>query len=273
MLTLRGAFGARPPACIPNTNGASLGAISIEVDGASPQPGDGNGGSLRNLVMCGIGIGVPGSAALGNVTLAPRSSGAMGQGVSALLLLGSPGFLSPHIDWRRVEDNAEFVCSQVTVVDRLLHETLASVGRDILCLIQISLKKERKVCQCVSGFLRVSSLPPIFVSTAPATKVARVATILLVDIYAQEDTTARDSAVICIKDMDDRATLAQREAQVRVSRVEAETTVENASTHEDVEGLVRMIAFLEGELVEARWAREVAEENSHGLFDAVVDAE
>jgi hypothetical protein len=54
--------------------------------------------------------------------------------------------------------------------------------------------------------------------------------------------------------------------------VEAENAVALASAHEDAEGLVWKIALLKGELAEARWAREVPEENSHGLSDAVDDA-
>jgi hypothetical protein len=46
-----------------------------------------------------------------------------------------------------------------------------------------------------------------------------------------------------------------------------------ASNHEDAERHVQKIALLEGELVEARRAREVAKEKSHGLSDAVVDVE
>jgi hypothetical protein len=48
--------------------------------------------------------------------------------------------------------------------------------------------------------------------------------------------------------------------------------VENApaleSAPEDAEGLVRKVALLEGELVEAHRAREVVEEKFHSLFDA-----
>jgi hypothetical protein len=68
------------------------------------------------------------SVALGDMILAPGSSGAMGLGVFGLLLLGSPGFLPPPIDRRWVKDNAEFTCSQVTDVEMLLHETLVLVG-------------------------------------------------------------------------------------------------------------------------------------------------
>jgi hypothetical protein len=61
-----------------------------------------------------------------------------------------------------------FACSQVTNAERLLHEAFASVGRNILHSIQVSLKKKgRKVSLCTSGFLRVPLLPPIFVSATP----------------------------------------------------------------------------------------------------------
>jgi hypothetical protein len=39
----------------------------------------------------------------------------------------------------------EFTCSQVTAVERLLHETLASVDWNILHQIRVSLKKRGKL--------------------------------------------------------------------------------------------------------------------------------
>jgi hypothetical protein len=68
--------------------------------------------------------------------------------------------------------------------------------------------------------------------------------------------------------VEDWATLAEREAQERVSRVETENAVVLASACEDAEGLVRKVALLEGELAEARRAWEVAEEKFHDLSDA-----
>jgi hypothetical protein len=65
----------------------------------------------------------------------------------------------------------------------------------------------------------------------------------------------------------------EREAWERVSRVEVENATTLASAHEDVEGLARQTAFLEGELVEARQVREVIEVNSRGLSDIAVNAE
>jgi hypothetical protein len=94
------------------SDGTSLGAVSVEVDGASPRPGDDTRGSLRDLVMRGVGIAVPGSIAPGDATPSPGSSGTShGPGVSGLLMSGSPNFLTLSIDWRRVEDNAEFAYS------------------------------------------------------------------------------------------------------------------------------------------------------------------
>jgi hypothetical protein len=43
----------------------------------------------------------------------------------------------------------------------LLHEMLVSVGRNLLHPIRVSLKKERNVCLCAYGLLRVQASPPI----------------------------------------------------------------------------------------------------------------
>jgi hypothetical protein len=134
-------------------DGASPGVVNVDMDGASPRPDDDAGGSLWGLVMRGVDIGIPRSSTLGDATLAHGSLGIVGLGVSRLLLLGSHDFPHPPINWRRVEDNTEFTCSQVATAERLLHEILASVGRNILRPILFSLKKERKVCISTSGFL------------------------------------------------------------------------------------------------------------------------
>jgi hypothetical protein len=98
-------------------------------------------------------------------------------------------------------------------------------------------------------------------------------TVLAADTSTQEAAAAWGSTVIHVKDAEDQAGLMEREARERVSRVEAENTAALASAHEDAEGLVRKIALLEGELVEARRAREVAEEKSRGLSNAAANAE
>jgi hypothetical protein len=85
-----------------STDGALLGAFSVELDGASP---DDTSGLLQDMVMCGANIGVLGSGAPGDATPTLGCSGTVGLGISALLLPGSPGFLLLPIDWRQVEDN------------------------------------------------------------------------------------------------------------------------------------------------------------------------
>jgi hypothetical protein len=77
--------------------------------------------------------------------------------------------------------------------------------------------------------------------------------------------------MILVKDVEDRATLVEREAQERLSRAEVESTVVLASAHEEPEGHVQKVALLEGELAEARRVQEVAKENYHGLSDVVAD--
>jgi hypothetical protein len=61
-------------------------------------------------------------------------------------------------------------------------------------------------------------------------------------------------ATILVKDAKDQATLAEGEAQERVSGVEAESTAALASSREEAEGLVQKIALLKGELAETRQA-------------------
>jgi hypothetical protein len=131
-----------------------------------------------------------------------------------------------------------------------LHETLASIGRNILRLIRVSLKNERKVWLCASSFLRALSLPPVFAFVAPvpevtrasevgvATKAAHIMVALSAKTSAQEAAAAWDATAIHVKDVKDRGALEEKEAQERVSRVEVENTAVLASAHEDVEGLL-----------------------------------
>jgi hypothetical protein len=102
---------------------------------------------------------------------------------------------------------------------------------------------------------------------ATAAEAAHITTILAVEASAYEAVVAWDSATILIKDVEDWTTLVEREARERVLRVEVESDATLVSACEKVEGLVRKITLLEGDLVEVHWAREVVEENSHGLFD------
>jgi hypothetical protein len=117
-------------------------------------------------VVHDTGAGVAGSATPGYAALAPRPSSIVSLMVSGLCLPGSPGSLPPPISWKRVEDEAKFIFSYVATVERLLHETLASVHRNILCLIQVSLERETKSCPHSTGFLHAFSFLLCFVSVA-----------------------------------------------------------------------------------------------------------
>jgi hypothetical protein len=63
---------------------------------------------------------MPKSVVLGDAILTPGFSSVAGPGVARLPLLGSLGFPPPPIDWRRVEDDVEFMYSQVHAVERFV---------------------------------------------------------------------------------------------------------------------------------------------------------
>jgi hypothetical protein len=115
-------------------------------------------------------------------------------------------------------------------------------------------------------------VPTLQAKAATAAESTHVTAVLAAESSAQEAAMVWDSAVVCVKDIEDRVTLAEREACEKVLRVETENTMMLAFAHEDAEGLVWKIALLRGELAEARRAWEVAEEKSRGLSDAAVDA-
>jgi hypothetical protein len=141
-----------------------------------------------------------------------------------------------------------------------LHESLTSVDQNILRLIRVSLKKERSTT-CVSLASSTLSHPFLcFVSTAlvpgqckptyiagggdPGVGVAaavEATCITMVHAAAtavQEATAVRESVDLRVKDVEDQAALAEREALERVSRVEAENAVALVSAREDAEGFV-----------------------------------
>jgi hypothetical protein len=114
-------------------------------------------------------------------------------------------------------------------MERLLHDTLSSAGRDVLYLSQVSLK-ETSACLCAPGSLQLSSILPVFDSTAFV-------------LGEHEHACVAGGA----------------------------NPGEGASAHEDIEGLVQKVALLEGELAEARQAREAVKEKFHSLSDLSVD--
>jgi hypothetical protein len=124
------------------------------------------------------------------------------------------------------------MCSQVATAERLLHETLASVGQNILCQIWVSLKKVRKSCLCASSFLHSLSLLllcGVFVAPVPGQHGhaciaggggpgvggshpcggTRVMAVLVAETSAQEAAAAWDSTTHHIEDAEDWATLAE----------------------------------------------------------------
>jgi hypothetical protein len=68
---------------------------------------------------------------------------------------------------------------------------------------------------------------------AATAEAACVTTILAVETSTQEAAVAQNNAALHVKDAKDWATLEEREALERVSRVEAENTTALASAHED----------------------------------------
>jgi hypothetical protein len=97
---------------------------------------------------------------------------------------------------------------------------------------------------------------------AAAAEVAHVTVVLAVETSAQEVVASQDSTALHVKDAEDQATWADREALERVSRVEAGNTTTLAFACEYVEGFVQKIAVLKGELAAERRAREVFETES-----------
>jgi hypothetical protein len=74
---------------------------------------------------------------------------------------------------------------------------------------------------------------------AAAAEAGPVVAVLAAKTSAQEAAAAPDSTTIIIKDAENRAALAKREARERVSRMEAKSAMVLAFVREEAEGLVR----------------------------------
>jgi CYTH domain-containing protein len=96
---------------------------------------------------------------------------------------------------------------------------------------------------------------------------ARIAVVLATKTSSQGAAAAWDSATLRVKDVEDRATLAEREVLERVSRVEAENTMALASARLDVKGFIWKIALLEGELAAECQAQEVSKRERREQFE------
>jgi hypothetical protein len=84
-----------------------------------------------------------------------------------------------------------------------------------------------------------------------AWEVARATVVHAGKASARENVVAWENTVALIKEVHDWATLAEREACERVSRMEVENATALASTRGEAEVLPRRVALLEGELAEA----------------------
>jgi hypothetical protein len=108
----------------PDADYALLGAVGV---GADPWLGDDARGLRRDMEVNGTSRGMPRCIAPGDAVSPLGFLGVVVPGVARLLLPGSPGSLSPPVNWGQVEDSAEYACSQVIAVERLLQEMLTSI--------------------------------------------------------------------------------------------------------------------------------------------------
>jgi chromosome segregation ATPase len=74
-----------------------------------------------------------------------------------------------------------------------------------------------------------------------------------------------------IREVEARATLAQRGAWERVSKGEVKRAASLASTRGEADGLARKVALLEDGLADAHEARDTIEANFQGLSDRAAD--
>jgi hypothetical protein len=82
---------------------------------------------------------------------------------------------------------------------------------------------------------------------------------LAAEASAWEAIVAQDSATIHVKDEEDRAALAEREALEKVSRVQLENATALAFAREEVEGFDQKIALPEDRITSEHRAQEVSE--------------
>jgi hypothetical protein len=88
---------------------------------------------------------------------------------------------------------------------------------------------------------------------------------------SQEAIVAWESAAALAMEVDNQATLAERLARERLSRMEAGSATTLASACRVAEGFARRISLLKGKLAEVHQARDMAEVNSQGLSNMAVD--
>jgi hypothetical protein len=99
---------------------------------------------------------VSGCATPSDAVPALRFSSAVGSGAVGLRLPGSLGSPSPPVSWGQVMNITEQACSWVAATKRLLWEVMATISRDVLHIIWVSLKKKESLFE--SLWLTPSSL-------------------------------------------------------------------------------------------------------------------
>jgi hypothetical protein len=108
-------------------------------------------------------------------------------------------------------------------------------------------------------------VPALLVELTQAQEVVTIAeathamAVLAAETSTREAAAAWDNVTLCVKDVEDWASLAEREALEWLSRVEAENVAALASTDEDGEGLPRKVTLLEDELTVEHRAEEMCE--------------
>jgi chromosome segregation ATPase len=81
---------------------------------------------------------------------------------------------------------------------------------------------------------------------------ARAEPVRVAVAYAQEAVVARERVEASIKEAKARATLAKREAQKRVLKMETESVTSLAFVHREADEFSQNIVLLKGELADAR---------------------
>jgi hypothetical protein len=85
--------------------------------------------------------------------------------------------------------------------------------------------------------------------------------VCVVVAYTQEAATVRERAEVSIKEAEARATSTEREAWERVLKTEAESVASLDFVRREASELAQKVAFLEGELADARKAHDTVEAN------------
>jgi hypothetical protein len=97
---------------------------------------------------------------------------------------------------------------------------------------------------------------------ATTVEVTHVAAVHAVEAFARDAAAASESTADLAIEAEVQAALAEREAQERVLRMEADSATALTSAQGEAEMFTQRIALLEGELTEARQVQDMAEVRS-----------